>query len=114
MKATHDTIILIKTWGAMVNKPQQVTPDNWEELKKQGFTWQENIKQWSLYKVGVGEYLRKLREKMGTENAIAGVPANDQGVPDNSIEGADDAIGIYVRGSNDWFFGQKPLSSMPK
>lgn len=85
----------------MLDKPCQVMPKNWQDMAHQGFRWKENVNSYTERKVSVGEYLQALREKHGQDNVLVGVPANEHGIPDNTIKGSDDMVGIYIRDKAD-------------
>jgi len=76
-------------------RPEQVTSTNWEHLASQGFKWKENMP-WP-WGVSGGEYRLSLDEKLGKGNVLVGEPANEQGIPDGSIEDAYKKVGIYTK-----------------
>jgi len=81
----------------MDNKPAQVTGDNWQQKVGEGFRWKENVSSWYEHRITLGEWLHKREQQIGAGNILIGWPANEQGVPDNTIHDADNMVGIYIK-----------------
>lgn len=73
-----------------------VTVENWQSKYGEGFRWKDNAA-WKDNAITYGEYTSKLKDELGAENVLLGLPANDTGTPDTSIENAENLEGIYVR-----------------
>ena len=75
-----------------------VTVENWQSKYDEGFRWKENAA-FKGREITYGEYTSKLADELGAENVLLGMPANESGTPDASVENAENLEGIYIRGN---------------